>query len=295
MEGRPLTHGVVVTVVGKIAAVAPSVRYPDDLRALKRTPLLFDGIRSVIAVDHGGAVLTEVTRRTLDHLQPEAEELGPFEQAIGYEGALVAAASRAARGVGLFLRGDQTIWAFDEGQPMLLRRGGRWKALPLASLIDGLARLAGSHDLADLVARAAVLTSLNGKGAIIAVVDEAAAVDDLVEPKDRYDFAWGAATGMPPPEVVVHRVLDADELDVERLARVAAVDGATVVDGDGRLVAYGAVVRSRGGEGEGARTAAARALSRVARVVLKVSEDGPVSVLLRGAEIARVPLTGTVL
>jgi hypothetical protein len=57
------------------------------------------------------------------------------------------------------------------------------------------------------------------------------------------------------------------------------------VDRDARLIAYGAIVGSADSEHEGARTAAARTLSNVAEVVLKVSVDGDITVFRRGAAI----------
>ncbi len=53
----------------------------------------------------------------------------------------------------------------------------------------------------------------------------------------------------------------------------------------GRLVAYGAIVTSADSEHEGARTAAARTLSRTALVVLKVSVDGDITILRDGTTV----------
>ncbi|MPY91521.1 MAG: hypothetical protein GEV08_00235 [Acidimicrobiia bacterium] len=285
VEGRSLTHGVVIgPATTEVAERRGQVSYPADVRALKRTPLLFDGLRSCLAVGPSGAVQGEITRRSLAALDIE-DLLEPLEEALGDAGALVAAASRALNGVGFFLAADQAIWIFDQGQPLMLRRGGRWKAIPFASLIGGLAELVGSQPLAALVARTALLASLDNHGAIIAVVDSSDRVEGVVEPKDRYDVAR-SGEGEGPAEFLVHRLLHADDLDVATLLRLAVIDGATVLDSLGQLLAYGAIVRSESSQGEGARTAAARTLSRVARVVLRVSEDGPIAVFVDGAQIA---------
>lgn len=284
IEGHSPTHGVVIGAPhpGLAAATGP-VRYPPDFRHLKRAPLLFDGLRAAVAVGADGLVHGDLTHRSLALLE------APVDETLAAHGDVVAAGSRALDGVGLFLRADGSVWVFDRGQPLLLRRGGHWRAIPFASLTAGLGALAGSATVAGLVVRAALLASLEGEGAILAVAEDAAAVASMVEDKDRYDLVHHhLAEGPGSKESRLHQVVDADHPDVETLLRLAVIDGATIVDRQGRLVAYGAVVRSEASQAEGARTAAARNLSRAALLVVKVSEDGPVTVFRHGAELAAV-------
>jgi DNA integrity scanning protein DisA with diadenylate cyclase activity len=63
---------------------------------------------------------------------------------------------------------------------------------------------------------------------------------------------------------------------------LARVDGATIVDRNGRLLAFGAIVHSFESGSEGARTAAARALSTRVSVAIAVSQDGPITVFVDG-------------
>jgi hypothetical protein len=261
------------------------VNYPGEIRQLKRTPLLFDGVASTIVLSPEGTVLGEMTRRRLSRYERTPDALAPFEEALGPDGALVAATSRALEGIGVFLRSDQTVWVFDNGTPVLIRRGGRWKSLPLQSLIAGVAGLTGSAEVAELTVRTALLASLRDHGAIIGVVDDGSKVEKVVEDKDRYDL-MPSSHGKHPVETQVHRILRGRDLDVDTLLRITRIDGATIVDTRGQLIAYGAIVRSTASRSEGARTAAARTLSRVAQVVLKVSEDGPISVFAHGSEVA---------
>ena len=68
-------------------------------------------------------------------------------------------------------------------------------------------------------------------------------------------------------------------LDLNVLEALAGLDGATVFDRDGRVLAAGAILRhfgAAGGNWEGARTTAALTASRFGPV-LKVSEDGLIS------------------
>jgi hypothetical protein len=290
VEGRALTHGVIVAA-GDLSSLGPGsgLRYPGPLEELKRTPLLFDGVRSVLMIDSRGEILREVTRGTISEVRPDLTRQRPFEEFLGDAGALVAAAARAFDGIGLFLRADQTIWVFKHGSPFMIRRGGRWKAIPLASLTNGIAELAGSPDVGALLARAAVAASLEGHGAIIAVVDDASDIEHLIEARDRFDLAYSdTPSGDDAPERHVHRLIRASVSNPGALTRLAGIDGATVLDTSGNLLAYGAIVESPGSAGEGARSAAARGLSQFARIVLKVSEDGPITVFLDGHEAGAV-------
>jgi hypothetical protein len=80
-------------------------------------------------------------------------------------------------------------------------------------------------------------------------------------------------------------LIDAEDLDEHTLARLAVLDGATVLDRAGRLLAYGAIVASAHSQHEGARTAAARTLSETALVVLRVSVDGDITIFQAGAAV----------
>ena len=63
------------------------------------------------------------------------------------------------------------------------------------------------------------------------------------------------------PETRLHHLIDGSDLDAADARPLAELDGATILDRDGRLLAYGAIVTSSDSEHEGARTAAAKSLS----------------------------------
>ena len=78
-------------------------------------------------------------------------------------------------------------------------------------------------------------------------------------------------------------------LDVELrvLQSIAQIDGGIVLDRDGRLLAFGAILRSAGeplAAQEGGRATAAVHASRFG-LALKISEDGPVSFYRGGAKV----------
>jgi len=283
VESREVTHGVVIT---DVFTDQPRLRfdYPADLRAAKRAPLLFDGQRSLLLVDTQGHPRFELQRHRLERLRP-GTALGTLPAEFLESGALVAEATRRLGGLGLFLRADRTIWAFVDGQPLLLRRGAHWTAFPL-ELTAFIASLIGGGRAAGIVVQASYLISVRGRGAILAIVDSADSLGHIVSPKDRYDLRNQFDRMAMRPETRLHHLIDAEDLDEQTLARLASLDGATIVDRDANLLAYGAIVTSSDSQQEGARTAAAKTLSLTADVVLMVSQDGDITVFHNGAAVA---------
>lgn len=286
VESREVTHGV---VIADVFTDKPRLRfdYPADLRAAKRAPLLFDGQRSLLLIDSQGHPRFELQRHRLDRLRPDSTfESLPAE--FVESGSLVAEATRRVGGVGFFLRADRTIWVFVDGQPLLLRRRARWTAFPL-ELTAYIASLIGGGNAAGIVVQAAYILSAQGHGAILAIVDDGKdRLDNIVSPKDRYDLRNEFDRAAMRPETRLHHLIDAEDLDEQTLARLAGLDGATIVDRDANLLAYGAIVTSSDSQQEGARTAAAKSLSQSADVVLMVSQDGDITVFHGGAAVAEL-------
>lgn len=296
VESHDLTHGV---LVADVLEDEPRLlfEYPRDVRAAKRAPLLFDGQRSVLVVDPSGRARTELQWHRLDRFgsdDPSPPPLSPAGRHIGSprrsvalveSGSLVATASRRLGGLGFFLRADRSIWTFVSGRPFLVRRGEHWSAFPLqlAALVE---RMIGGGEAAGIVVDAAFIVSGAQGGAILAIVDDPAVLDGTVPLKDRYDLRNDHDPLAMRPETRLHHLIDGHDVDDVTLARLAVLDGATVVDRDGNLLAYGAIVDSTDSEHEGARTAAAKTLSTKALVVLKVSADGDITVFRHGRAVA---------
>ena len=285
VESHDLTHGVIITDVLRDTPRL-EFRYPGDLRTVKRAPLLFDGQRSLLVVDRQGRARTELQSHRLDRLIPGAGGTNAYSAEFSHRGSFVAETTRRLGGLGFFLRADRTIWVFGDGQPLLVRHAEHWTTFPLP-LAAAIARaIGGREETADIVVQAAFIISAQRHGAILAIVDDPRDLHGIVSPKDRYDLRNEIDPMAMQAETRLHHLIDAEPLDAQTLSRLAALDGATILDRDGHLLAYGAIVTSSDSRHEGARTAAATTLSQSAEIVLKVSADGDITVLRAGEVVA---------
>ncbi len=290
VESRNLTHGVVIT---DAISDEPrlSVPYPSGLRDAKRSPLLFDGIRSVLLVDQHGRARTELQANRPERLHPSAVSGPSVELDFVDRGSLVALATRQLGGIGFFLREDRSIWTFLDGQPLVIRRSEHWSAFPLW-LAKAIGKAIGGGRAVDLIVSASLMVSVRSGGAIFGIVDDPVHLDGIVALKDRYDLRNESDLDAMRPETRLHHLIDGNDLDAQTLARLGELDGATIVDRDGRLLAYGAILSSSDSQHEGARTAAAKSLSNHALAVLKVSEDGDITVFRQGRPIVTLLPSG---
>jgi hypothetical protein len=284
VENQLLTHGIVIAKYRGGARRSPA-RYPRDFQSLKRTPLLSDGFETLLWLSPNGSPVQLLSQNRLERLQGSRESRRQHATDRVGTWELAAQASAVLRGVSLLLLANGTLLVFADGRPLFMRRSGRWRGLVWIPLRDAMVRRFGP--VGGAVFDAAVTVSASGHGCILGLVTSAP--HGLLN-KDRVDLARASRPGATREyaEWSIHALLATDqvlELGSRHLAQLAAIDGATIVQRKtGRLVAYGAVVPNKPGSSEGSRTAAARTLSEAA-FVIKVSADGPMTVLERGRSL----------
>jgi hypothetical protein len=268
--------------------------YGVELTGLKSVHRLCDGRRTLFLVDRAGmlAGIVDIGRWAAAVAGPDAPAV-PCAQA--YEPH--ARATRAGGHLCLVLSPNQEIKLFAAGAQAFAFAHGRWRILDAAAKFAVWRAAVARPDLARALFQAAMNLAECRQGALFVVVsDPEAAFGRLIAPHDRL----GSEVEAPPPELsprdpLAKRALhylargrDAVGLDPAVLEALASLDGALVTDRDGRLLAFGAILRHDASDrpgptpAEGARTTAALVASRFGPV-LKVSEDGIVSCFLGGA------------
>jgi DNA integrity scanning protein DisA with diadenylate cyclase activity len=175
------------------------------------------------------------------------------------------------------------IKVFAEGVEIFSFRNARWHLLDIQAKYENWERAVENSALANRLFQTALDLSDARQGALFVVLrDPENSLPMLVAPGDRLDSPRGKPGDSPDRVQLLHmlRGRSAVSLDPAVLAGLARTDGATVMDGNGRLLAVGAILLHAEPltphsslAVEGARTTAAMSAGRYA-AVLKVSEDG---------------------
>ena len=212
-----------------------------------------------------------------------------------------AKATRQGGHICLVLTPSQEIKVFAGGTMMFSLSDARWRLLDIPSKFAAWREAVGRTtppDLALWLFQAALNLSEARTGALFVVVrDPARSIRELIAPADRMTEEIAADDPQDPENLsprhakraLHHAVRGATLCDFEPavLESIAGLDGAVVVDTDGRLLTFGAILRIAPDTLElvrsvqGARTLAALAASQHGPV-LKVSEDGYLTMFLKG-------------
>jgi hypothetical protein len=236
--------------------------------------VLTSGIESMLVVDPEGRVFRHVT----------GDDNGDFPQCPSYLRLLAGWTTRLQLCIALNRNGE--ILILKDKRLEYARRRGRWLHFSheaILPLIDKHCDKKRSARLSIAIHETCLDASFARSGACLAIVDknkirafQAAGMvsdDDLLElsqsPKSKA-VKW--LTTKARDKATPHF----DELERRFRQELAAIDGALVMDCEGRLLAVGAIVKVPGGSASGARRAAARALANFG-LGIKVSADGEVS------------------
>ncbi|WP_240911427.1 hypothetical protein [Paludisphaera soli] len=247
-----------------------------------------------------------------------------------------ARATREGGHVCLVLSPHQEIKVFAGGMQTFVFAHGRWRVLDPASKFALWRDALDDPRLARVLFQTALELAEDRKGGLLVVVPEPSKViGRLIAPEDVLDFERDDGDEVPEPNGPTLRLADAapdavddavsyaipafhgpgrgespskrsihylaagrslPAMDPSVVEALASLDGALAVDGEGRLIAFGAILRhdlspsgddARGparATAEGARTTAALVASRFGPV-LKISEDGVVSCFLDGERV----------
>lgn len=286
-ENQPISTGVLLLgteedPVGQYpAAERDAVHYTGALASIKSFYRLADGMRTVFLVNKSG--------RLLDIIDIDRWARAAGATRIEAPGAQAYEAHARATVVGphvcVVLNPRREIKVFGEGAQLFSFGHASWRLLDQMSKYALWQSLVGNPSLAERMFRTALDLADARHGALFVVLRRPIeSLAQLVASPDRLDMELvepPALGGMPSRRDLLHLLAGRSitELDPSVLAALATLDGATVTDVDGTLLAVGAILRhpatdpSSDGIAEGARTTAALAASRFGPV-LKVSEDG---------------------
>ncbi len=286
-ENRPISTGVLLLgtsadpVHPGVPPTSVIVAYDDSLARIKSFFRLAEGVHTLFLASSEGRLLNIIDiRRWASGARQNSLTARPFQPH--------ARATVQHGHVCAVLSPSREIKIFAEGTEMFTFRGAAWHLVDAQAKYRLWADAVGDEPLAARIFQTARDLSEAREGALFVVVREPdVAVPKLVPAADRLDLPireLDARDGSEGPSrrhllhLLERRTIT--DLDPSVFMGLAALDGATVTDRTGRLLAAGAILRhpsseqlDAGGSVEGARTTAAMAASQFGPV-LKVSEDG---------------------
>ena len=293
-ENRPISSGVLLldTETDPLHAARDvpdqALHYSHVLTAIKSFHRLCDGVHTLFLVNSNGLILDIVDiAQWASRVSPGEHLPVPCAQAFVSH----ALATIANRNVCIVLSPSHEIKVFSGGMQTFTFRNAAWHLLDLRANYSRWMKLVGNFGVAERLFQTALDLADARKGALFVVVrNPSEALAELIAPADRLDVPVSERSrdedDGPSRRQLLYLLANRTVVDMDSsiLAALGSLDGATVVDGAGRLLAAGAIllhpvraVPARG-QVEGARTTAAMAASRYG-TVLKVSEDGIITLL----------------
>jgi hypothetical protein len=287
-ENRPISSGTLILESGQ-DPVRPRREIPTGayvytpaLTAIKSFYRLCDGLNTLFLVNRDGVVLDIVELERWARARGDRPLAVPC--AVPYR--WHARSTLEGRDVCIVLSPSHEIKVFAEGVQVFTFRHAQWHLLDLEAKYAMWQDAAGETALAERLFQTALDLADAREGALFVILrDPASAVSQLIAPADRLDTMAESVDARTSPSrrdlMYLLAGRTATELDRTVLEALATMDGATVMDRSGRLLAVGAIlmhpiVPDSGIVIEGARTTAAIAAAKFGPV-LKVSEDGMVT------------------
>ena len=177
------------------------------------------------------------------------------------------------------------ILLFRDGQLLFARRSGKWHFLTHGPIIRQMG-VPKDEDIRKAIYETALDASFARTGACIGVIAAGGMklAEGMIADTDRL------SEGRSDKAKAIARIVNGKkfhELDRTLRQELAAIDGATVVNHEGTVVAVGAILKIEGGSTGGGRTAAAKQLAMLGLGV-KISQDGGISGYRRDSKNTKV-------
>ena len=177
------------------------------------------------------------------------------------------------------------ILIFRDGQLLFARRSGNWHFLTHGPIIRQMG-VPKDEDIRRAIYETALDASFARTGACIGVIAAGSmkVAEGMIAETD-----W-LSLGSSDKSKAIARIVNGKkfhQLDRTLRQELAAIDGATVIDHEGNVIAVGAILKINGGSTSGGRTAAAKQIALLGLGV-KISQDGGISGYRRDSKNSKI-------
>ncbi|WP_287130042.1 hypothetical protein [Candidatus Cyanaurora vandensis] len=271
-ENQPLQVGVLIDPQ-RCQGKPPAGSFSAHLLESKVFQRLSDGQNLVYLTDQRGNLV-----ELLDFSQQDWSATADTPPLYPTMHAKHAIATKKSGSILLLLTAQGSVQIFWQGEWAFELRHQGWRLLDLGTKYKHLVAHVGTL-LAPILFQTAVDLAASRHGAILLVLDDPEKRHQLLMQKD--DLRGG---GPDPtyPKTLLHSLvanIPVPQMSPALLANLANLDGAVVLDREGHLLSFGAILKNPADEllfsdtSEGARTKTARLSSRYGYAI-KVSQDG---------------------
>jgi hypothetical protein len=257
--------------------------YSSELTAIRSFHRICDGLRTIALVDEKGHMVELVDVQ--EWAQPFSALELPVPTARRYR--THSQATLCGGHICLVLTPNGEIKIFGEGVQLFNFFDGRWHLTDAVSKYEAWQAAIGRKELAARLFSAGLNLAEHRRGGMFVVLDDPRHARQLVSGVDLLENEGRQRAGAKNRLHYLLQETSVTELSPAVLESIAQIDGSVVLDGDSRLLAFGAILRHRQQVdenediGEGGRTAAAISASQFGHVLM-VSEGGQLSFYQKG-------------
>jgi len=259
-----------------------ALSYSHALTTIRSFHRLCDGLQTIALVDRSGrfAELVDIQ----EWAQAYSDLPLPVPVSARYE--RHSRATLCGGHVCLVLTPQGEMKVFGDGVQLFRFIEGKWRLTDSQHNYQIWTQALAHADVAERIFHVVLNLAEDRRGALLVVLDDPGLAERIIAPNDMLDHA-STPDRTQSSKSQLHYLLRGKrliDLPSSILENIARIDGAVVMDANGRVLTFGAILRHHAGSdlaAEGGRTTAAITTSTIGNV-LKVSEDGLISYYAKG-------------
>lgn len=267
---------------------------------------LTDGITSVITIDRNGYIL-DYSSTVHNNVISSCEITNCLP--LRFAQIIKEYIKEDSMRVGVFLLTCGDIMIARNSTVELIKRNGQWANFSYVSFINSMSRYSNTKDISvkvlEEVFATALDVSLSHSGGIIAIVNDGNKMfddkgitilsdcDNLLLTIINEELEKNMKANHEKQASIKKRIQKRniilsllgkekhfDSINRKLRSELTGLDGATIIEKDGRVVSFGAIIQNEKGSSGGGRGAAAKRLSDYGGLAIKISTDGYIEVYI---------------